>query len=127
MSMAKAKILLVEDEKDFVMTVKYFFEKNDYAVITADNGAEGIKKAKEAPDIILLDLKLPDMSGFDVLHKLRIDPATQMIPVIILTASTDMKFIHEAQGLRATDYIMKTESFERILASVKKYIALRIY
>ena len=122
--MASEKILIVDDEKDFITTVKFFLEKNGYEVANAETGAEAIEKSKDTPDIILLDLRLPDMTGFDILHKLHMNPATQRIPVIILTASADIKFLREAQDLRATDYLMKTESFERILASVKKYIGL---
>lgn len=122
--MAREKILIVDDEQDFVTTVKYFFEQNGYEVASANNGIDALNKAKEGPDIILLDLRLPGMNGFEILHKLHTDPACHEIPVIILSAVADMKSIHEAQGRRATDYIIKTESLEKMLIRVRKYIFL---
>lgn len=125
--MAREKILIVDDEEDFVMTVKYFLETNGYEVITASNGIDALKKAKEMPAIILLDVNMPGMNGFEVLHRLHIDSGAWRIPTIMLTVAGDMKSIREAQNLRATDYIMKTESLEYILACVKKYISLSKY
>lgn len=80
------KILFVEDEPTLQKTLGDFLKKSGYEIISALDGEEGIRKAEdEKPDLILLDLILPKMEGFDILRKLKLDLKTKDIPVIILT------------------------------------------
>jgi CheY-like chemotaxis protein len=81
-------ILVIDDEKDLSEVIQTCLRKlGGWKVLTAQSGCEGLAKAgKEQPDAILLDVMMPDMDGFTVLHKLQENPATQNIPVILLTA-----------------------------------------
>lgn len=120
--MEKKRILLVDDEKDIVTTTKYFLEQNGYHVDVAHDGHEALAKAKEEPHMVLLDAVMPGLDGFQVLQRLRIDPSTEKIPVIMLTCKADTRCILEAQQLKATDYLIKTSSFEDLLNILKKYL-----
>ncbi|MFA5404829.1 MAG: response regulator transcription factor [Ignavibacteria bacterium] len=126
--MAKKKmiydILVVDDEKDIVDILKYNLEKeNEFNVITAFNGKEAIEKAvSEKPNLIILDIMMPELNGFDVCKRLKIDPITSKIPVIFLTAKENE--IDEIIGLElgADDYIQKPISPRKVLARVKSVI-----
>ena len=83
----KKRILLVEDEEDMVYAVKLQLEANNYEVITASDGQEGLKKAKEEkPELIILDLMLPKMDGYKVCRLLKFDSNYKHIPIIMFTA-----------------------------------------
>ena len=82
-----AKILIVDDELGMVMVIKGFLEKNNYEIVTASDGKEGLAKAQnEKPDLILLDIMMPNMDGGDVIRALKSDSLTRNIPVIFLSA-----------------------------------------
>jgi two-component system alkaline phosphatase synthesis response regulator PhoP len=118
------KILLVDDEKDIVEFLKYNLEKeNDFKVIAALNGKEAIEMAKiEKPSLIVLDIMMPGLNGFDVCKILKTDPGTSLIPVIFLTAKEDE--IDEIIGfeLGADDYIHKPISPRKVIARIKSVI-----
>jgi CheY-like chemotaxis protein len=84
-----AGMLLIDDDDDFKDMLSYYFkDTHGYKVEKADNGRDGIQKAKVfQPDIILLDVMMPDMGGIEVLRELQVEPDTRDIPVIVLTAS----------------------------------------
>ncbi len=117
------KILVVDDEKDIVDLLKYNLEKEkEFEVITAFNGRDALEKAvKEKPDLILLDIMMPEMNGFDVCRKLKTGAANG-IPVIFLTAKENE--IDEIIGLElgADDYIQKPISPRKVIARVKSVI-----
>jgi DNA-binding response OmpR family regulator len=82
----RSKILVVDDERGIVSTLKISLESDGYKVVEAYTGDGAIRKARrEAPDLILLDIMLPDMTGFEICNKIRKDPLTRSIPVIMLT------------------------------------------
>ena len=88
MAAEKRKILIIEDEAAQVLLVRSRLEEAGYAVLSAMNGEEGLRKAREErPDLVLLDIVLPGMDGVQVCDQIKQDPATQQIPVIMLTAS----------------------------------------
>jgi two-component system alkaline phosphatase synthesis response regulator PhoP len=124
----KFKILVVDDEKDIVDLLKYNLDKeNDFEVITALNGKEAIEQAIEnKPDLVLLDIMMPEMNGFDVCKKLKNSPLTSNVPVIFLTAKENE--IDEIIGLElgADDYIQKPISPRKVIARVKSVIR-RVY
>ena len=121
----KFKILVVDDETDFVFMVKKILEMNGFAVITAGNGTEGLKQALiEKPDIILLDIVMPEKDGFRMLVELKKDDLLKNIPVIFLTARGETSFLFEGERLRATDYIIKPIKAETLLKYVKRYLAV---
>jgi two-component system phosphate regulon response regulator PhoB len=117
----KAKILVVDDEPDVVDLVRYNLAQNGYEVETAADGAEALLKVKNAaPDLILLDLMLPEMSGLEVCKLLRRDAKTATIPIIMLTAKAAE--IDRILGLElgADDYVTKPFSPRELVLRVKK-------
>jgi len=123
------KIMLVDDEEDYIFSLKTMFEKkfdNQYKVITAKNGMECLEKLRnnEIPDIILLDIMMPGMDGWQVFDILKGTPVWKEIPVIFLTARTD-GFAEEAGEVIADDYIKKPvqigELKERIDTVLMRY------
>ncbi|MCX7833127.1 MAG: response regulator transcription factor [Ignavibacteria bacterium] len=122
------KILVVDDEKDIVDILKYnLLQQKEFEVLTAYNGRDAIKIAQEEkPDLILLDIMMPELNGFDVCKKLKSSPVTADIPVIFLTAKENE--IDEIIGLElgADDYIQKPLSPRKIIARVKSVLR-RVY
>jgi DNA-binding response OmpR family regulator len=117
-------ILVVDDEKDIVDILKYNLEKEkEFDVTIATSGREALKIASEnKPDLILLDIMMPEINGFDVCKKLKSDVFTSKIPVIFLTAKENE--IDEIIGLElgADDYIQKPISPRKVIARVKSVI-----
>lgn len=86
--MGKNKILLIEDEPDQIEMIRMRLEANGFSVISAQDGAQGLRKAsEEKPDLIILDVVMPHMDGFQVCNSLQQGEATKSIPILILTAS----------------------------------------
>lgn len=102
------KILIIEDEQAVRTGIRDLLEIKNYKVFTADGGVEGLKLAKELlPNLIICDIKMPDMNGYDVLKKLNKDEITSSIPFIFLTAKTEMSDLRYGMNLGADDYIVK--------------------
>lgn len=114
----KKKILLVDDEKDIIEFLKYNLEQEDFTVITAYDGDEALKKIKEHPDLIILDILMPKMNGYDVCRNIRAQKEFDHIPVIFLTAKSSE--IDEVLGLElgASDFIQKPISPKKLIARV---------
>jgi DNA-binding response OmpR family regulator len=122
------KILLVDDEEDILDFLELILEEQGYAVIKATSGREALAAAQvNRPELILLDIMMPEMDGWEVLKLLKADEEVAHIPVAMLTARTEMK--DKIQGLQegAIDYICKPfatkellDKLEIILAQVKK-------
>jgi len=105
----KKCILVVDDEPDIVTLVKSRLEANGYEVISAYNGKDGIEKALEAqPDMILLDLMMPIMDGYEAGRKLKDNPKTKDIPLILFTAASAEEVAKKgAETIEAIDYVVK--------------------
>ena len=119
----KKKVLVVDDEKDIVDILKYNLEReNEFEVLTAKNGKEALELAESIPDLILLDIMMPELNGFEVCKQLKNNPETSKIPVIFLTAKENE--IDEILGLEigADDYISKPISPRKVLARIKSVI-----
>ena len=112
--MAREKILIIDDEQDLVKLVKEILEMEGFQVSSAYDGEEGLRKAiSEIPDLILLDIRMPGVNGFQVLERLKIDKATSHIPVVMLTTSALRQDRDKAFDLGAVDYVVKSlEGFE---------------
>jgi len=121
--MAKKRILLVEDDPYVVKALKIRLEAGDFEVIVAIDGKEGLEKARnEKPDLIILDVMLPEMSGFDVCRKLKIEKQYKDIPIIMLTAKfqpSDVKFGTE---MGADAYITKPFDSHVLLAKIEELL-----
>jgi DNA-binding response OmpR family regulator len=121
--MGKKTVLVIDDEAGFLDVVKMRLEANNYQVIGAYDGREGFDKAKkEHPDLILLDLVMPNMNGFEALSQLKSDSRTMNIPVIVLTAKTEAEYALDAGKLGATDYMVKPASMDMLVDMVKRYV-----
>ena len=104
----KKRILLIEDEKDMVYAVTLQLEAGGYKVITAYDGREGLKKAREEdPDLIILDLMLPKMDGYKVCGLLKKDRRYNRIPIVMFTARAQKSDIKTGQEVGADAYITK--------------------
>lgn len=115
-------ILIVEDEKDIVELLKYNLQKEGFNVSVANNGKDALDKAKKIPNLILLDVMIPEPDGLEVTRRLKKDKETSHIPIIFLTAKSSE--LDEVVGLElgAEDYITKPVSIPRLLARIKKVI-----
>lgn len=120
--MDKRKILLIDDEEDMVNMLKPYLEAHGYDVIVSYDGKEALKKIEEKPDLILLDIMMPGMNGLEVLHRLKNNPSTQHVPVIMVTAKGESDYIFKAQDLKATDYIIKPIKLEEMLSLIKRLV-----
>ncbi len=116
------RILFIEDESVLQKTFGEILEQEGYEVISALDGEIGLRLAKEKkPDLILLDLILPKIHGFDVLKKLKEDKETQGIPVIILTNLEGIGDVDKALELGATTYLVKAQyTLKEMVEKIKK-------
>lgn len=117
------KILIVDDEEPIRELIKYNVEKNSYTALTAKNGKEALDSArKDSPDLIVLDLMLPDMSGLDICRVLKNDTTTAAIPIIMVTAKTEDSDIVTGLELGADDYVTKPFSPRVLLARIQSVL-----
>jgi two-component system alkaline phosphatase synthesis response regulator PhoP len=120
MSGTARKILIVEDDKDILHLVKMYLDKEGFRTITAMNGADGLKQVRsEHPDLVVLDLMLPEMDGLEVCKKLRVAPQTAMLPIIMLTAKSEESDTVVGLELGADDYVGKPFSPRALVARIK--------
>ncbi len=122
-----ATALIVEDHPEQADLVASILRLRDYEPILADNGEAGLRLAREcAPDVMLLDLMLPDINGFDVCRRLRTDPVTMLIPVVMLTALNDAQ--HRVHGFRvgANAYLTKPYGVEDLFEAISAAQAWRV-
>ncbi len=118
--MGKANILTVDDEEDILELVRFNLEREGYAVQCALSGNEAIKAVqKQIPDLIVLDLMLPDIDGLEITRILKGEPQTKAIPIIMLTAKDEEPDIVTGLELGADDYIAKPFSPRILLARVR--------
>ncbi|MDD5774381.1 MAG: response regulator [Candidatus Omnitrophica bacterium] len=118
----KTKILVVDDEPDVRDYLKKRLEGRGYIVETAADGNEGLEAARQhVPDLILLDVLMPNKDGFSMLQDLQADPALRRITVIMATAKSQTKDIYYGQDLGATDYLIKPIDFDVLLKYIRKY------
>ncbi|MDO9578597.1 MAG: response regulator [Candidatus Cloacimonadales bacterium] len=122
-----AKILIVDDEPINVMIANKILQKNGYDTCTAKNGQEALDTIFSEPvDLILLDIMMPEMNGFEVCSKLQANDATKNIPVIFLTAVTDKESIVKGFDAGGKDYLTKPFNTPELLARVKAHAELKL-
>ncbi len=118
--MAKQTILVVDDEKDLLDLIEYNLKKEGFAVLKAENGEEGIQKAKEhKPDLVLMDIMMPKMDGMEAVETMRADEDLKSIPIIFLTARSDEKTEVEGLDKGGDDYITKPISTTKLISRIK--------
>lgn len=120
--MSQVKILVVDDERGLVDALRISLESENYKVVEAYTGDGAIRKARsEAPDLILLDLMLPDMTGYEICNKLRKDPLTGSIPIIMLTGMGETGRI-AGLDLGANDYITKPFGLNELKTKIRNVL-----
>src|SRR3990172_1368040 len=121
------RVVCIEDEPEMIDLVKLILRRKGYQVIGAMGGREGLEAiAREKPDIVLLDLMMPDMDGWEVYQKMKANDGTKSIPVIVVTAKAQS--IDKVLGLhiaKVDDYITKPFGPQELLESVEKVLAQR--
>ena len=119
----RQKIMIVDDEMATLLPLKRSLEAEGYIVIEAVNGYEAIEKSKtELPELIVLDLMLPGIDGFDVCTQLKNDTLTEKIPVIMLTAKDEMRDKVEGLELGADDYVTKPFNLNELKARIRNIL-----
>ncbi len=117
------KVLIVDDEPDTVLMLSIYLQNRKYSVVSANGGNEALVLAQvEAPDAILLDMMMPDITGDAVCQKLRSDPATKHIPIIIISARTAQADKDRALTAGANHYLTKPINFSELMNCLKTLI-----
>lgn len=121
------KILIIDDEKDFSYLIKANLQLiSNYKIITANRGKKGIRAAlREEPDLILLDVMMPGIDGFEVLKRLKENEKTYHIPVIMLTAKNEDESKIRASSLYADDYIVKPIQTKALKAKIHRVLSIK--
>ncbi len=129
MTRNKYKILIIEDDPFLQSMYANKFEIEGFAVCVADDGKKGIRIVqKELPDIVLLDILLPEQNGYDVLKAIKADPATKDIQVILLTNMSQKNDIEQGISLGAAAYLIKAHFMpSEVVAKVKEVLANKAY
>lgn len=118
--MGQPRILIVEDERGLTQTLSWYFTREGFEPVVVHDGADGLRKAQALlPDVVLLDVMLPGMSGLDVCRELRAGERTKDIPVIMLTARSEETDQVEGFARGADDYVTKPFSNKVLLQRVK--------
>ena len=118
-----AKILIAEDERDIRELISFTLQFAGYEVVVAINGAEAVERALEThPDLILMDVRMPRMTGYQACEALKELPETRDIPVIFLSAKGQESEIQQGMGLGAVDYILKPFAPDDLTEQVKRVL-----
>jgi CheY-like chemotaxis protein len=118
-----ARILVVDDNEDSVMILTTLLERAGYVTGAAMDGVEALEKArKEQPDLILLDIMMPKLDGFEVLRTLKADPNMRDMPVLLVSAKADRHSKERAADLGAGDYLTKPIDGANLLRSIREHL-----
>jgi DNA-binding response OmpR family regulator len=120
--MAK-KVLVVDDHPDAINILTIILQQGGYDTVTAKDGIEALQKIHdESPDLVLLDVMMPKMDGYEVCREVKANPETKQIPIIMLSAKTDTASKEKGYQLGAADYVVKPINPSEILNKVKEYL-----
>jgi CheY-like chemotaxis protein len=118
--MERKKILLVDDSTTVLLMERMILAKNQYTVVEARDGQEGVEKAlAEKPDLILMDVVMPRMDGFEAVRRLREEDATREIPVIMVTTRGELESVESGYASGCTDYVTKPINGLELLTKVR--------
>ena len=119
------KILLVEDNEASADALARRLERRDYSVVIAADGHQAVSLAKsKQPDLILMDLGLPGIDGWDATAQLKLDPETRHIPIIVLSAHAMPNDRHQALAAGGDDFDSKPVQFDRLLAKIEVLLSM---
>ena len=118
-------LLIIDDEAANIQVISDFLETQGIEIMMAKNGADGISRAlKGQPDLILLDIRMPDMDGYEVCHQLKSDKSTKEIPIIFMTGLTELDDKLKAFAVGGVDYITKPFQESELLARVSVHLQM---
>jgi len=119
----KSKILIIDDDPDVLETMTAVLETRDYQVLTALSGLEGISKAgKEKPDLIIMDVLMPEVDGFTTCKMIKENKEIKNIPVILLTGTGMVGDLEKGFAAGATDFMIKPIDWDKLFLRIKKLI-----
>jgi DNA-binding response OmpR family regulator len=119
----KKKILIVEDDQFLHKILVMKIKQEGFDIVSAYDGEEALKKMKETPDLILLDLILPQMSGFEFLGEIKLKDEFKKIPVVVLSNLGQEEDIERAKSLGAQDYLVKANfSIDEVVKKIKEWL-----
>ncbi len=128
MAIKAYKIFIVDDEQLIIRLITDQIKSSEYLIDSASDGATALKKIKEfKPDIILLDVKLPDITGYEILRKLKASPATWNTPVIMITSLSDQASKNEALAVGADDFLNKPFDITELQIRIRNAIKIKSY
>jgi DNA-binding response OmpR family regulator len=117
-------VLVVDDEPNILLSLEFLMQQAGFSVATAADAEQALEQInRQCPDLLLLDISLPGMSGFDLLERLRADDATQTLPVIMLTAHGREVEKEKGMALGANDYVTKPFSTRELVNRVQVLLA----
>lgn len=117
-------VLVVDDEPNILLSLEFLMQQSGFTVATAPDAEQALKQIdQQCPDLLLLDISLPGMSGFDLLERLRTAEATRTLPVIMLTAHGREVEKEKGLALGANDYVTKPFSTRELVSRVKELLA----
>lgn len=120
------RVLIIEDEKLIILSTQMVLEASGFSVSSAMNGEEGVVKAREcAPDLILLDIMMPGIDGWETLTRLKQDPQTAEVPVVIFTAREHSRGHQRSAEMGAADYFRKPFEPDELIELVEKHCGQR--
>jgi two-component system alkaline phosphatase synthesis response regulator PhoP/two-component system response regulator VicR len=121
----RKKILAVDDDKFIVMVIRVNLEYEGYEVLEAYDGVQALEVIEaEKPDLVVLDIMMPEMNGWDVLSRIRENPETEFLPVIMLTALAQDRDVEEATLRGADVYLTKPFEPEELILTVKRMLSM---
>jgi two-component system cell cycle response regulator DivK len=118
------RILVVEDQEDDRQIIRDLLAATEYELTEAENGETAlVEVAKQRPDLILMEIQLPSMDGYEATRRLRTDPALSSIPIIAVTAYTPIGEEQKARAAGCDDYVPKPYSPRQLLAKIHQYLS----
>lgn len=121
-----AKILIIDDDETIHLICRAYLTKSGHTIEEAYDGPDGLLKAEAfQPDLLLLDINMPRMSGFDVAKKLKENPATKNIPIFMMTSLKQESNIQRGYGLGIEEYITKPANVEHLKLRIEKFLQSR--
>ncbi|MEM1387208.1 MAG: response regulator [Pseudomonadota bacterium] len=119
------RVLLIEDEPNIIQAVSFILSRDGWTVDTHADGRTAVAEvARRGPDLVILDVMLPNRSGFDILAELRADPATVALPVLMLTARGQEKDRELAERMGASRFMTKPFANAEVLATVREMVVM---
>ncbi len=123
---AQIKILAVDDNEDALFALEQLLVTNGFEVVTATNGRDALQRVRmHAPDLVLLDVVMPEPGGYEVTRIMKSDPALRYIPVVLLTSKDDLEDVKQGFDAGANDYIKKPFKPEELIARINAALHTR--